>query len=367
MAIFSAEKGGDMNILDRYIGRTVVFGTLTALSVLLALYIFITYIGELQKVGQAQYTPLVALQFTLLSLPRWAGDLFPMAALIGSLMGLGALASNSELTVMRAAGVSVMRITWAVMKVALLMMAIVVIISEGIASHTEQYALKLRAAALDKHISVNTGSGLWIREGNSYINARTVYSNNHLGGVYLYNFDTSKQPIKLTYATEATYQDNGSWILNDVAQTLFTKPYITTRQQNELIWHGILDPGLIDVVAVDPLGLSSRELLRYIDYLESNGLNSDQYRVAFWSKLASPFATGAMMLLAIPFIFGSMRSASMGSRLLAGTLIGIGFYLFNHSLGQLGIVYSIPPFLSATLPTICAVAITSYMLRKTRV
>ncbi len=356
-----------MTILDRYIGRTVIFGTLTTLAVLLALYIFMTYIGELQKVGQAQYTPLVALQFTLLTLPRWTGDLFPMAALIGSLMGLGTLASNSELTVMRAAGISVMRITWAVMKVALLMMVIVVIVSEGVASHTEQYAFKLRATALEKHVSVNTGSGLWIREGNSYINARTVYSNDHLGGVHLYDFNQNKQPLKLTYAPEALYRSDGNWVLKDVSQTLFTTPRITTRKQSELIWHGVLDPGLIDVVAVEPQGLSSRELLRYIDYLESNGLNSDQYRVAFWSKLASPFATGAMMLLAIPFIFGSMRSVSMGSRLLAGTLIGIGFYLFNHSMGQLGIVYSIPPFLSATLPTICAVAITSYMLRRIRV
>ncbi len=355
-----------MNILDRYIGRTVVVGTLTTLAVLLALYIFLTYIGELQKVGRAQYTPLLALQFTLLTLPRWAGDLFPVAALIGSLMGLGVLAGNSELTVMRAAGVSVMRITWAVMKVALLMMVAVVIISELVASRTEQYAYKMRAVALQKHVSVNTGSGLWIREGNSYINARTVYSNRHLGGVYLYDFSPAKQPLKLTYAPEAGYRQDGSWLLKDVSQTLFTSGRISTRQLDELVWRGALDPGLIDVVAVEPQGLSSRELLRYIAYLESNGLNSDRYRVAFWSKLAAPFATGAMMLLAIPFIFGSMRSASVGSRLLAGTLIGIGFYLFNHSLGQLGVVYSIPPFLSATLPTVCVMGITYYMLQRVR-
>ncbi len=355
-----------MNILDRYIGKTVILGTLTTLGVLLALYIFMTYVGELQKVGRAHYTPLVALQFTLLTLPRWTGDLFPMAALIGSLMGLGSLASNSELTVMRAAGISIMRIAWAVMKVALLMMALVVIIGEGVASRTEQYAFKMRAAALEKHVSANTGSGLWIREGNSYINARTVYANDHLGGLFIYEFDAAKQPLKLTYAPEARYHNDGNWLLQEVSQTLFTKPRITTHKQQEMVWHGILDPGLIDVVAVEPQGLSSRELLRYIAYLEGNGLNSDQYRVAFWSKLASPFATGAMMLLAIPFIFGSMRSVSMGSRLLAGTLIGIGFYLFNHGLGQLGVVYSLPPFLSATLPTVCAIGITSYMLGRIR-
>lgn len=355
-----------MTILDRYIGRTVLLGTLTALTVLLALYVFMTFIGELQKVGQAQYTPLRALQFTLLTLPRWSGDLFPMAALIGSLMGLGTLASNSELTVMRAAGVSVMRITWAVMKIALLMMITVVAIGEGIASHAEQYAYKLRATALGKHVSVNTGSGLWIREGNRYINARTVYSNTHLGGVFLYEFDIAKRPTKLTYAPEARFQEDGRWVLEKAAQTMFGKPQITTQQVPELIWRGILNPGLIDVVAIEPQGLSSRELLRYIAYLEGNGLDSARYWVAFWSKLASPFATGAMMLLAIPFIFGSMRSVSMGSRLLAGTLIGIGFYLFNRTLGQLGIVYSIPPFLSATLPTICAIVITSYMLRRIR-
>jgi len=294
-----------MTILDRYIGRTVFFGTLTALAVLLALYIFMTYIGELQKVGQGQYTALRALQF-------------------------GTLASNSELTVMRAAGISVMRITWAVMKVALLMMVAVVLIGEGLASHAEQYAYKLRASAMGKHVSVNTGSGLWIREG-----------------------DEAKRPLTLTYAPEAIYEEGG-WILKESAQTRFGEPRITTRRESETLWRGILEPGLIDVVAVEPEGLSTRELLRYIAYLEANGLDSARYWVAFWSKLASPLATGAMMLLAIPFIFGSMRSATMGSRLLTGTLIGIGFYLFNRGLGQLGIVYSIPPFLSATLPTICA-------------
>ncbi len=354
-----------MTILDRYIGRTVLFGTLTALAVLLALYIFMTYIGELQKVGQADYTPLRALQFTLLTLPRWSGDLFPMAALIGALMGLGTLASNSELTVMRAAGISILRITWAVMKVALLMMMVVVVIGEGVASHAEQYAYKLRATALGKHVSVNTGSGLWIREGDNYINARTVYSNTRLGGIYLYRFDAAKRPLSLTYAPEASYE-NGHWVLKEAVQTRFGEPRITTHREEGMVWQGILDPGLIDVVAVEPQGLSSRELLRYIDYLEKNGLDSARYWVAFWSKLASPFATGAMMLLAIPFIFGSMRSASMGSRLLAGTLIGIGFYLFNRGLGQLGIVYSIPPFLSATLPTICAIVVVSYMLRRIR-
>jgi len=225
----------------------------------------------------------------------------------------------------------------------------------------------MRAIAMGKHISVNTGSGLWVREGSSYINARTVYSNTHLGGVYLYDFDESRRPLKLTYASDAVYKESGDWILKNITQTLFTKPDFKTNQQTELIWRGILNPDLIDVVAVEPQSLSSSELWRYISYLESNGLNSDRYRVAFWSKLSAPFATGAMMLLAIPFIFGSMRSVSMGSRLLVGTLIGIGFYLFNHSLGQLGIVYSIPPFLSATMPTICAVAITSYMLRRIRV
>ncbi len=355
-----------MNILDRYIGRTVITGTLTTLAVLLALYIFMTYVGELRKVGRAQYTALTALQFTLLTLPRWAGDLFPMAALIGSLMGLGNLASSSELTVMRAAGVSVMRITWAVAKVALLMMVAVVLIGELVASHSEQYAFKLRAAALQKHVSVNTGSGLWIREGNSYINARTVYSNRRLGGVHIYEFSAAKQPLKLTYAPQAGYREDGSWLLEDVSQTRFSESRVTAARRDELVWRGILDPGLIDVVAVEPQGLSSRELLRYIGYLENNGLNSDRYRVAFWSKLAAPFATGAMMLLAIPFVFGAMRSVSAGSRLLAGTLIGIGFYLFNHSLGQLGVVYSIPPFLSATLPTICAVAVTCYMLQKVK-
>ena len=142
-----------MTLLDRYIFRSVIFGTLLTTFVLMTIFVVLFFFAELKYV-HGDYTVFKAAEFSLLTNTRILRDLFPMLALIGSLFGLGILANNNELTVMRAAGVSIGRITLSVMKVGLLMMIIMTVFAEVVVPVSEQYAKTMRATALNQKVFI---------------------------------------------------------------------------------------------------------------------------------------------------------------------------------------------------------------------
>lgn len=354
-----------MRYLDRYIGRHVVVGVLLALSVLVALFTFITFVDDLGDIGRGSYTLATSLEYVLLTVPRRTFQLFPLAALVGSLAGLGVLAGSSELTVVRASGVSLARITLAVMRAGALLMVAAILIGEVVAPACERLAQEQRALAMSGNTASRLGSGVWLREGTSFINIQQVLPDKQLGNVYIYEFDEHHRLQVATLAKSARYE-NGKWVLNDVHQSVITDHGVTERTMPRTVWGSLLAPDVVKLVAAEPDSMSVPALFHYIGFLEKNDLNTARYEIALWSKLAYPVATLVMIFLAIPLVLGRLSPVGIGQRILVGTLAGIAFHILQESSTHLGIVYGFSPALSALAPTLLFLAIGVRLMARVR-
>jgi len=340
-----------VNLLDRYIGRAVVSGTFIALLVLLAIQAFFSLMSELGSVGTGHYGLAQAFEYVILTLPRTAYDLFPTSALVGSLFGLGQLAANSELVAVRAAGVSVGRIARSVLQVGLVMLIAASAMGEWVAAPAEQYALQMQALAQSNRITFKGRFGFWARDQDRFINIGQILPGGILADIHVYQFDDEHRLKLATEAKRAMYH-NGDWLLENVRQSRVSADGVHVRHLHKLTWKTLISPGLLRLVMVRPQSLSARELRRYIDYLNSNGLNAGRYRLAFWMRIAAPLSGMVMLFLSIPFVFGPLRSAAMGQRLVVGVLVGVGYYLFSQMVSHLGLVYGFNAALSALTPPV---------------
>lgn len=354
-----------MTRLDRYIARHVVQGTLVWLVALVALFSFIAFIDDIDKVGHGKYTTMMAIEYMVLTMPSLTFELFPLAALVGALMGLGTLASSSELTVIRSSGVSVRRICGAVMAGAMVLIVVAVCVGELIAPTAEQFAQARRSLALTDELKVNTNSGFWIRDGSSFINIRRVLENNEMREVNIYEFDAQKQLRVATRADRARHE-NGKWQLDGIVQSHLADDGVSVRRIPAAVWDSLFDPKLIEVVALAPESLSILGLRRYIDYLNRNGLDTTRYDFALWHKFIYPLATGVMILLAVPLVLGQLKSASLGARLVVGVIVGIAFHVISQAAGQLGLVYGLSAAFSATMPSLLFAIAAAWMLSRVR-
>ncbi len=352
-----------MTILDRHIGRAILFSTLLVFGVLMALFTFLTFVEAVGDMGKANFGLAEGIKYVLLSLPRDAYELFPMTALLGATLGLSTLAVGSELIVMRAAGVSLLRIVGSVMKVGVLLIAIAVVVGEVVAPITENMAQRGRAAALQRSVAQQSDSGLWLRDGRVFVHVGEVLPDLSLLRVTIYEFDDNARLRSHTYAYSAQYEHK-HWRLTDVRQSRIEDDKVHSRKLASEQLNSVLTPQILGVFAVKPEGLSAWHLFRYIQHLERNKQDTSRYRLALWHKIMLPLATGVMVILAIPFVFSQLRSGGLGSRLLGGIVLGLAFYLVNRAFGYFGLLYGLPPALGALLPPLLFFALALVMLRR---
>ena len=352
-----------MVILDRYIMRTVIGNVLLVMLILLALFSFAAFVNELTYIGKGDYGVLLALFYVGLTLPSLAYDLFPVAALLGSVMGLGIMASNSELVVMRAAGVSIGRITWSVMKAGLILVVCAVIISEFISGESQRLAQEIRSQALTGYVTKKLDKGFWTRDEARIVNVRRVLPDGELREIYIYEIDDQRRLNEMIYAKSARYEHN-QWVLNGVRQSWLDENEVKSLLLAHLPQKSLIDPEMIAVIAIKPRSLSAQGLYKFIEYLKANDLNAGHYEMVFWSKVVLPFATAMMVFLSIPFVFGPLRSVGVGVRVLVGTLVGITFYVIHQMSSYVGLVFHVNPALSATLPTLLFFFVSILMMRR---
>lgn len=352
-----------MRILDRYIAKSIVSTMIIVLFVLLALFTLFGFIDELKDVGKGNYDLGKALLFILMTLPGLSYQLLPMTSLLGCTIGLGILASNSELTAIRSAGVSLERIIWSVLKVGFAVVIIGVVVGEWLAPQTEQFAQTMRSVAKSSHLSLKGKQGLWAKDGTQYINVRKILPGQRLGDVYVYEVDHEHHVTHILHARSASYL-NDQWVLENVKHSYFVKGKVIAQNEKTHEWKTVLSPDLLNVVTVKPATLSIYGLYQYIQYLDNNNLSSEQYRQTFWTKAVVPVVTLVMMLISIPFVFGPLRSVGAGHRILVGTLIGIGFHLVSQMFNYLGLVLEFKPAISALLPTTLAILILYWLMKR---
>jgi lipopolysaccharide export system permease protein len=317
---------------------------------LLVLVGFFEVIAELEDVERC-YTSLMAYSYVALTLPRYTYELFPIATLLGSLIGLGALAGNSELMAMCAAGISIGRIVAATLKAGLLVLLLVLVIGEYLAPKAELQAQRMKMEALSEQITLHTRYGFWSRDDHTFINIRQVLPDRVLADISVYQYDDRYRLQRALHAQRAIYEDN-QWVLESVRQSTFSPSRIDVEEIERLPWRTRLKPSVLDVVTVKPHMLAAWDLWRYIDYLRQNGQASQTYEVAFWGKLAAPLVTLVMLFLSIPFVFGSLRSVGIGQRIFTGSMLGIVFYLLNRAFNYLAVVFSLNALFAALFPVL---------------
>lgn len=353
-----------MRTIDRYIASNVIASTMTVLVALLAIFTFFALIDELEEVGRGSYGIVQAFVYVFMSAPSLAYELFPMAALIGSLLGLGSMIRNGEITVIRCSGVSKLQIVMSVMKAGALFVVIAVLVGELIAPPAEAYARQYRSMAINDRIALKTQNGFWARDANSYINIREILPGVQIKDIYIYEFDGQNELRTSTHAKQARYVE-GQWILEGISQTIISNTGIEKRVVDRAAWDSLLRPDLIAMVAIQPDSLSVWTLVKYIRFLNNNGQTAERYEHALWVKVTYPFASAVMVFLAIPMVLRADRSTTIGQRVLIGGLIGLGFHLINQAAGHVGIVYDIAPALSAGGPALLMSMIGIVLLART--
>ncbi|MFT6464614.1 LPS export ABC transporter permease LptG [Halopseudomonas sp.] len=337
-----------MRKLDRYIGSTVLLNIVVVAMIILGLDLLFAFIGELDDV-EGNYSAMDALTYTLFTLPRRLYDMLPLAALVGCLIGLGTLASNSELTIMRAAGVSIMRIIGAVMKPLLVVMLAGILLGEYAAPYSENLAENRRAIAQGSDGAFQS-RGLWHREGDDFLHINAVQPDGELVGVTRYRFGEERRLLEASFASRATVHSD-HWLMQDVEATRFKENGNSEVSVSaEERWDVLLSAELLRVVMLEPDVLSLAAIWQYQDYLAEQGLNNSQYWLAFWKKLLQPLATLALVFVAISFVFGPLRSVTLGQRIFTGVLVGFSFQILQDLLGPSSLVFGFSPLIAVLAP-----------------
>lgn len=352
-----------MRLLDRYVGSAVVRGCVLVTIALLAAFTILALVEELDDVGKGRYRITDALTFVALTTPRRLLDLLPMAALLGSVTSLGALASGWELTAMEAAGVSRLRVGWAALQAGLLVMTGGLAVAQLVAPPLDELAHGLRSRAVTGAVSVPTAHGFWSRERQRFVSVRRVIEPGLLAGIDLYEFDDEGNLRVFTQA-ERAYVQSGRWVLADVTQKLITDRGIETRRHAALPWDSFLTPRDVGLLVLQPQSLSLSDLFEYVRYLRASGQDPTRYELALWQNVSQPLAAGAMVMLAIPFAFGLLRVASVGQRIVLGSVVGIAYHLATQIVTRLGLLLQLHPAATTLGPVAAAIGAAFWLFRR---
>ncbi|WP_118785633.1 LPS export ABC transporter permease LptG [Haemophilus haemolyticus] len=356
-----------MNTLDRYIGKSILGSIFATLLTLVGLSAIIKFVEQFRSVGKGTYDIWQAVVFTGLTIPKDIETFFPMAALLGALMALGNLASRSELVVMQAAGFSRFKIGMAVMKTALPLVLLTMVIGEWGIPQTEQFARDMRARALSGGSMLSMKNGVWAKDGNNFVFVRRVTDDAKLNDIYIYTFDQNRNLTELKHANQASYsEDESKWTLRQVNHSMISKDEITTSNRLSEKWETNLTPDKLGAVSLRPTSLSISGLYNYISFLRETGQDVSRFELTFWRKIFQPVSVGVMMLLALSFIFGSLRSVTAGARIVTGICFGFLFYVVNEIFGQMSVVYNMPAVFGALMPSLLFIVMIWWLLSRKR-
>jgi lipopolysaccharide export system permease protein len=332
--------------------------------VLLSLGSFIEFVLQLDDIGEGSYDMTTALQYVALKIPRLATGLLPVSVLLGSLLGLGALASTSELIVMRAAGVSVSRLAQSVAGAGIVIALIGGVVSEFMSPQMDLYARQLRAVARSGDADI-AGSNAWLRDGNVIFNVRPSIDGTDFGGVYVFRIANGFFLSGIGRSDSVQSDEDGEWRLSNFRESQFVASGVTIGTEIEQERIAKLTD-LLAITAVRESNLTGQELWVYVRYLKANGLDADKYEVAFWSRIATLVGIAVMCVLALPFVFGSLRTTGAGARMIIGILIGVGYFFLNRTLADSVEVFDLSPILVAWFPTLLLSAVTVTGLSRLR-
>jgi lipopolysaccharide export system permease protein len=352
-------------ILSQYMMRTILASTALVMIVLLALAGLFEFIAQLDDIQNDYQTPQ-AILFAMLRLPILAFELMPVSALIGSLLGLGGLAANSEIIVMRSAGLSVGKLAGMVSISGLVMLVFTGLIGEFIGPPLDFYARDMRVEARYGQEDERVGNATWVKDGPVYLQLERVNAEFEFGSIYLYRFDDNNELQSIARAENSGIDDNDRWRLENLRETRFSNNGVQVVEANLSVESFEVNAELLGNALAKPLSLSLRGLLVYIDYLKRNALDASQYETELWSRVSRTASVMIMPILALAFVFGSLRTGGTGSRLMIGVIIGLAYYLASEMLANSGQVFNLNPAMITWFPPIILALVTGVSLARIR-
>jgi lipopolysaccharide export system permease protein len=350
-----------MNRLDRYLIRHIAELTGIVALALLAIYTFVVFVSDVNDTGKSGFGIPQLMAYTVLMMPSSLYILMPIIALLGTMLGIGILARQSELTAMRAAGVSLVRIGAATLAAGVILGLFTVVLGDWLAPTGEHAANNLR----DRARGISPSRSVWLRDGRNVVQVRNLIAEDRVGNIIIYRLDDNGRVTDMLTAESGQYLGD-HWQLTNVRESHFGDGRIdvSTVAQSEL--GGTLSPSVLRLFILEEDNLSFHGLSRLIGYLRENHLDVSKYEILLWRKIIEPFTVMAMMLFAIPFVIGRLRDTGAGQRLLAGALVGIVFYVFNKVSLSYGALYHWPAPMAASLPTVLLAGVAVWRLTRAR-
>jgi lipopolysaccharide export system permease protein len=354
-----------MKLVEKYIAKSVLSAIGLVTLMLIGLQIFILFVNEMDTMGHNDFGFWQALIYVLLQMPYQVSLFFPMSSLLGCLIGLSVLANNSELIVMRASGFSIEEVILAVFKASLIVIVIVTLVTETIVPKLVSIANDKKALALSGGQAIRTNSGVWFRSKNDFVSIGEVFNKYSIKNVFQYQFNQDHQLRLARHIAKAQYFDK-KWHAYDVKQTDIGENHTKASSIKSMIWAVEINPILLNVAANESDEMNVWQLYRFIKAQKNSHQNVVPYEIVFWQRVIAPLSTCVMMFIAIPFIFGPLRTATMGARLLAGAGAGFGFHMLNKFFAPISALFQLPPIIGATGPTLLFAILAYFMMKKVR-
>jgi lipopolysaccharide export system permease protein len=356
-----------MRMLDGYIIRAILGPVAMVTAVILVLSGLFLFIGQYQDdIGVGSYGTLDAIYFVLLNMPEQAWALLPVAALIGALIGLGSLARGSEITVIRAAGISTWRIALSALMAAGLLIGFEVALGEFIAPHLQLAAKQKKAFSKLSEVTFGSGSGAWVKDGNLIISAAKQSSENQFGGMTVFELSPDHHLRAIGHADRATASTGSGWLLRGYTESRFSSDHVLTKPSGERRLQSRVSAEFLGLAVSNPNELEALSLYRLIRYYQENSLDARPYIFAFWSRIARTVGIAFAVLLAVPFVLGSLRSAGAGARTMVGMMLGIALFLLQRLIESGTLVFDLNPVILAWIPTVLLGALSIALLARAK-
>lgn len=378
-----------MKVLTRHVAKEVLIATLFVLVALVALIAFFDLVSQARNIGN-RYRISMALFLTMLKLPSRLYEVMPIAALLGAVYTMSRLASNSEFTIMRVAGLSPFRLAGMMTVPALILIAMTYCLGEWLTPAADMMRNDMDNILFNRKLSARGySSGVWVKDNVKeqqnagqatvrFVNVHNLIAGEHsrTGAWRVFEFDKDGSLIRVLHAPEASYISGRGWHLKDAK--VETLPKIThdetpmvkkssARKDVDLMLPSEMRPEILGVLTIKPERMGISDLWQYIAHLKETKQTSDRYQVALWSKVFYPLAIFVMLAVAMPFAYLNTRSGGVSIKIFAGLMIGISFYALNNIFSFLGVLNTWHPMVVAVVPTsvmlICA-AVALWLLER---
>ncbi len=339
-----------MSIIKQHLTKETTYSILLVMAALLAMFAFFDLLQELESVGKGSYGIAKILIFVLLSAPGHVYEIVPVAVLIGTMYSLTQLAKNSELVILRVSGMSTIQIGLTLLRIGVVFALVTFIIGEMITPISAKTAQRMRIKAIDSVIAQDFRSGLWVKDGKSFVNVEQVLPDAELVNIHIYEFDENFQMVAINQAKKGIFNGE-SWDLTSVTQTRLGKTNVKSNHLDKAQWKSLIRPELLNILLVVPERMSAWNLYSYISHLSKNKQKTSRYEIALWAKLVYPMASLVMVMLALPFGFLQQRSGTVTTKIFMGILLGIVYQVLNKVSLHLGLLNDWTAFSSAVMPT----------------